>query len=62
MDEFSIWHGIILLILFSYIIPTWRIVRRAGYPGAWSLLSFIPVLNVIMLWVFAYSDWPRKRV
>lgn len=62
MGSFSIWHWIVLLFFLSvYIVPIWRIVSKAGYSGAWSILSFIPVLNVIMLWVFAFSRWPNDR-
>ena len=62
MGAFSIWHWLIIFFIFSsYIVPTWRIVSKAGFSGAWSLLSFVPVLNLIMLWVFAFSTWPRER-
>lgn len=65
MGAFSIWHWAIVFSVMSifpiiYIVPVWRIVTKAGYSGAWSLLSFVPVLNVIMLWVFAFSAWPRE--
>jgi hypothetical protein len=62
MGSMSIWHWLIILFVFStYIVPVWRIISRAGYSGAWSFLSFIPVLNFIMLWVFAFSRWPNER-
>lgn len=62
MGGLSIWHGIIF-VLFSgiWVIPLWRIVGRAGYPGAFALLSIIPVVNLVMLWVFAFSRWPIER-
>jgi hypothetical protein len=34
-------------------------VAKAGYSGAWSLFVFVPLINLIMLWVFAFSTWPR---
>jgi len=62
MGSFSIWHWLILFFVFSiYIVPVWRIISKAGFSGAWSLLSFVPILNLIMLWVFAFSTWPRER-
>lgn len=66
MGSFSIWHWIIVFLMFfafpiAYIIPAWKIVKKAGYSGLWSLLGFVPVLNVVMLWVFAFSSWPRER-
>jgi hypothetical protein len=31
------------------IIPFWRILSKAGYPGVLSLLWLVPVLNVVAL-------------
>ncbi len=66
MGSFSIYHWAILLIMVTvfpllYIVPTWKILSKAGYSGAWSLLIVVPLLNLIMLWVFAFSAWPRER-
>jgi hypothetical protein len=66
MGSFSIYHWIILIFMVSvfpllYIVPAWKIVSKAGYSGAWSLLIIVPLVNLIMLWVFAFSDWPRQR-
>jgi hypothetical protein len=62
MGSFSVWHWLIFLIwitVFQY--PIWRIVSKAGYSGALSLLAWIPLLNIILLWVFALSSWPALR-
>lgn len=66
MGSFSIYHWIIVIFMVTvfpllYLVPTWKIVSKAGYSGAWSLLSFVPVVNLVMLWVFAFSTWPRER-
>ena len=58
MGSFSIWHWIIVLLL---ILPLWffgRAVGKAGFSPWWVLLAIIPVVNLIMLWVFAYAKWP----
>jgi hypothetical protein len=47
-----------LLALSLFIIPTWRIAQRAGFPGALSLLLLVPFLNLIVIWVFAFARWP----
>jgi len=63
----SIWHWLFLLVFVSFfgvvvfIIPAWRIVQKAGFHGALSLLWFIPVVNIVMLWVFAFVRWPHER-
>ncbi|HTT10732.1 MAG TPA: hypothetical protein VMG60_07575 [Burkholderiaceae bacterium] len=62
MEYASSWHwGGALIFALVIIIPAWKIVSKAGYAGAWSLFAFVPVINVIMLWVFAFSNWPRNK-
>ena len=62
MGYWNTWHwGGILIFAVIFVIPAWKIVSKAGYSGAWSLFAFIPLINVIMLWVFAFSKWPRDK-
>ena len=51
-----------ILILFAFLV--WvhvRILHKAGYSGWWVLLLFLPVVNVIMIWVFAFAEWPSLK-
>jgi len=43
------------------IVIYWRIVSKAGYSGAMSLLLFIPIVNLIMIIIFAFSEWPIQK-
>lgn len=55
---------VIFVILLILCIPTFfvaRILNKAGFSGWYSLLSLIPVINVICLWVFAFVDWPVEK-
>ena len=66
MNSFSLWHLIILALVavIVYVAAVWpwlRICRKAGYSGWWSLLAVVPLVNLVMVWVFAYADWPRLR-
>jgi hypothetical protein len=54
-------HFAFLFGLIFVVIPFWQILSKAGYNGAWSLLAFIPVVNLVMLYVFAFSRWPSER-
>lgn len=38
-----------------------RIIRRAGYNGWWCLILIVPIVNFVMIWVFAFADWPALR-
>jgi hypothetical protein len=46
------------IILLIFIVPFWRIVKRTGHSGWWSLLVFVPLINFIALWTFAFVKWP----
>jgi uncharacterized membrane protein YhaH (DUF805 family) len=39
-------------------VPVARILHPAGRSRWWTLIAFIPLLNLIGLWVFAFSRWP----
>lgn len=52
---------IIMLYIAIIVVPFWRIVSKAGYAGAWSLLALVPLVNIILLWVFAFVRWPNER-
>ncbi|MEO5695645.1 MAG: hypothetical protein ABIQ60_00760 [Burkholderiaceae bacterium] len=51
----------LLIAAIIFVIPAWKIVEKAGYRGAWALLVLIPMVNIIAVWVFAFSQWPRGR-
>jgi hypothetical protein len=40
--------------------PIGRILRRIGFSPLWSLLAFVPILNVFGLWIVALADWPKQ--
>lgn len=48
--------SLVLTGLFLWF--TLRVMQKAGYSGWWALIGFVPVVNIVMLWVFAFADWP----
>ena len=38
-----------------------KILDKAGIPKVWVLCLLIPVVNIIMIWVFAFSRWPNLK-
>lgn len=38
-----------------------KIISKAGYSGWWILIAFVPAVNVVMFFVFAFSEWPILR-
>jgi len=62
MGSFSIWHWLIVIFWVAiFLVPAWRIATKAGYSGALSLLTLIPVVNIVIIWVFAFVKWPVER-
>ncbi len=54
---------ITLIIAFGLFI-LWlgtRILDRAGMPRYWVFALLIPVVNIIMIWIFAFSRWPNTK-
>ena len=52
---------LILIMPLIIIIPGWRIVSKTGYPGVMSLLFFVPLANVIMVFFLAFATWPIEK-
>lgn len=50
-----------LAVLVFFIIVYWRIAAKAGYNGALSLLLLVPIANIVLICVFAFSEWPVLR-
>jgi uncharacterized membrane protein YhaH (DUF805 family) len=66
MDDFSFFHWLIVIaipvgLLVLYFVPIVKILRKAGYSGWWCLIVFVPLVNIIMFYVFAFADWPALR-
>lgn len=49
---------LIVLGLALFMFPIGKVIHRTGYSGWWVLLWFVPVANLIVLWLWAYARWP----
>jgi hypothetical protein len=60
MGMFGPIHGIIFLI-FVFLIgfPIGRVLWRAGLSPWWVICAFIPLVNLVFWWVFAFTPWPN---
>lgn len=62
MGGLSIWHWLIVLIFFIVpLFPITRIFKKAGFSPWWAVLYWVPLINFIGLFVFAYTRWPAER-
>ena len=48
-------HWIILLIVLATVWPIARLLQRTGRSGWWAVLYFVPLINWIGLWVWAFT-------
>ena len=43
------------------VIPFWMICKKAGFPGALSLLMLVPIGNLILAFYLAFAEGPVLR-
>ena len=46
-----------LLVIPIMIVPYWKIFSKAGFSGWLALLMLIPAVNLVVLYVVAFSEW-----
>jgi len=57
----SVWLVFVVFfvgLIVLHLIINWRIATKAGYEGPLSLLMLIPLVNYVILLIFAFSEWP----
>jgi hypothetical protein len=58
------WHWVMAIampLLFAILVgvPFANILHRVGRSRWWIILAFVPLINLIGLWVFAFTRWPN---
>ena len=62
MNAYGYGHWLFFVIMAALILyPLGRILSRLGFSPFWSVLVFVPAVNIISLWVLAFYDWPDRR-
>ncbi len=50
--------GLFIVVAWAVvIIPFWQIFKKSGMGGPLSLLMILPFVNIVMLYVLAFSRW-----
>lgn len=59
----SLWHIIILLVLFGLPqLPALWVMKKAGWSRWHFLFLMIPLLGLVWLYIFAFGQWtPRAK-
>jgi len=50
--------GVLYIII---VIPFWRILKKAGFHPAISLLALFPPLGIVLLFFLAFAPWPNQK-
>ena len=45
-------------ILILLVLPFWKIFSKAGFSGWWSLSVLLPIINLLAIYILAFSKWP----
>lgn len=53
--------SLVILFLVFAVVVWWKIFAKAGYGGALGLLMLIPGVNLVMLCILAFGQWPVLR-
>jgi hypothetical protein len=48
----------VLLYICGVVLPSMIVVRRIGYSRWWGLITLVPFVNLVTLWVLASATWP----
>lgn len=59
------WHVIVLAVAFIIPLvvvlpPFWIIFKKAGFQPILSVLILVPLVNLVMLYVVAFSEWKAR--
>ena len=50
---------IVITVLMA--VAYWKIWRKAGFSGAWSLLMFVPLANIGAFLYLGFAEWPIHK-
>ena len=56
--------GTVLILLLSgiiWIVAGLKVLPKAGYSRWFAILLIIPLVNLVMILIFAFADWPVDK-
>ena len=62
MYGYGSFHWLWFIVMVAVVVyPLGRILNRIGFSPLWAIVMFIPLLNLIALWILAFTEWPGAR-
>ncbi len=53
---------VLIFILACFVLfMAGRILEKAGFAWSYCFLLLVPIVNIGMIWVFAFKKWPNLR-
>lgn len=49
---------VVVVALVAY--PVGKILSRIGFSPLWAILAFLPIVNLLGLWIVALAEWPKR--
>jgi hypothetical protein len=61
MGTLSPWHWLIFLVIWVGLIgfPIAKILQRVGISRWWTIMAFVPLINLFALWALSAVRWPK---
>jgi hypothetical protein len=50
-----------LAVFVIMLIAYTNVISRAGYSRWWILIMLVPVVNIVMVLIFCFKEWPTTR-
>jgi len=55
-------NGVFILIglIFWFVvvgIPVMQVLKRTGFSRSWVLILFVQLVNLVFLWIYAFTRW-----
>lgn len=62
MGNLGFTEAVLLLMVFGvWLPPLAMILKKAGRSPFWVLLGFLPGVNLVALYLFAFTTWPSQQ-
>lgn len=59
--EYIIFYLLVIALAAFVLWMGGKILERAGFSAKWVFILVIPIVNIAMIWVFAFSRWPNLK-
>ncbi|MCB1883256.1 MAG: hypothetical protein KDG89_04540 [Geminicoccaceae bacterium] len=57
----GVWQLLLIFLVFLPYAMIYKGIQRTGHSGWWVLFLFVPLINMIMLYILAFKAWPIEE-